>query len=109
MQNERTLKMKQEYVSLYDQGLRPKEIAKKFNLSLRTVYEALDDIAKASGRTRESLLSRGSSPHLTHDRQFEPVQEINVSEYSKKFKELKKTAKELSKMIAEQVEKEEIK
>ena len=103
MQNERTLKMKQEYVSLHDQGLSPKEIAKRFNLSQKTIYNCLDDIAKESGRSRASLLERNSSTHLTHDRQFEPVAEINVEEYSKKFTELKEQTRELSRSIGKQI------
>ena len=103
MQNERTLKMKQEYVGLHEQGMSPKEIAVRFNLSLRTIYNSLDEIAKANNCTRESLLERKSSPHLTHDRQFEPVAEIRLEQYSKKFAELKESARELSSMIGKQI------
>lgn len=99
MQDERTLKMKQEYVTLYDQGLSPKEIAKKFNLSSAVIYENLAEIAQASNRDRASLLSRRSSPHSTHNHQFIPVPTVDVELYRAKFAKLKTEAKELSAMI----------
>ena len=39
--NERTLRMKQEYISLHEQGLTPGEIAEKFDLDVSTVYRSL--------------------------------------------------------------------
>lgn len=103
MQDERTLKMKQEFISLHNQGLSIKEIAARFNLSVATIYANLGSIAKKEGCTRESLLVEVHAPHLTHDRQFEPVPEVDVKGYSKKFGELKKSTQELSKLIGRQI------
>ena len=107
MQNERTLKMKQEFMSLHNEGLSIKEIAKVFNLNPTTIYTSLADIAKANGVTREDLLKQVHSPHLTHDRQFEPVPEVNVTQYRKKFEKLREGAKELSTLISEYIDAQE--
>lgn len=52
---DRTLQMKREYKTLFDSGMTPKEIAKKFGLTTRTISNHLDDIAKENGVSRESL------------------------------------------------------
>ena len=99
--------MKQEYVSLHDQGFSPKEIAAKFNLSPRAVYDSLAEIAQVSNRDRASLLSRKSSPHSTYNHQFVPVPTVDVELYREKFAKLKAEAKELSAMIGAYVESQE--
>lgn len=103
MQDERTLRMKQDFMSLHNQGLSIKEIAARFGLSVVTVYANLESIAKKEGCTRENLLMVVHAPHLTHDRQFEPVPEVDVDEYSQKFSELKNSTRELSKLIGKQI------
>ncbi|MDO4752627.1 MAG: hypothetical protein Q4A36_00065 [Candidatus Saccharibacteria bacterium] len=107
MQNERTLKMKREFMTLHEQGFSVKDIAKKFDLNPVTVYANLSDIAKANGCTRESLLRQVHQPPLTYDRQFMPVKEVDVGKYQAKFSSLRKAAKELSNMMAEYVEQED--
>ena len=104
MQNERTLKMKREFMTLHEQGLTVKDIAEKFNLNPVTVYHHLGDIAEANGCTRESLLKQVHQPCLTYDRQFMPVPEVDVGQYRSKFGKLRKEAKELSNMMAEYVD-----
>ena len=52
---ERTLEMKKEYKKLFDSGMTPKEIATKFGLTTRTIFNHLDDIARENGVSRESL------------------------------------------------------
>lgn len=106
-QNERTLKMKQEFMSLHEQGLSIKEIAARFNLNPVTVYAHLSAIALENGCTREDLLKEVHSPHLTHDRQFEPVAEVDVANYRRKFSKLQAGAKELSALMSDYIEKEE--
>ena len=103
MQNERTLKMKQEFMLLHNKGLSVKEIAEKFNLNVTTVYASLETIAQKEGCTRESLLKRVHAPHLTYDRQFDPVPEVDVKQYTEKFDVLKKSAEELSTLMSKDI------
>ena len=107
MQNERTLKMKREFISLHEKGLSVKDIAEKFNLNPVTVYKYLGEIARENGCTRESLLKQVHQPFLTYDRQFMPVPEVDVGQYRAKFGRLQKEAKELSNMMAEYIESQE--
>ena len=72
---ERTLRMKQEYIKLhFEDGLSPKEIAKKFNLDQTTVYRSLQEIADANGFSRQELLDYPHERPVTYDRRFEPVE-----------------------------------
>lgn len=66
-QSERTLKMKQNFIELHEQGLDIEEIALRFDLTPCTVYRCLDEIATAAGVTRESLLQRPHGPHLGYN------------------------------------------
>ena len=84
--NERTLKMMQNYISLHDSGMSPGEIAKKYNLSPWTVYNALQKIADEAGVTRESLLERPHSEHQPFERVSEPVKPINIEAFSEKIR-----------------------
>ena len=65
---ERTLKMRQDYVALRSAGMLPAEIADEFALSRTTVYRSLDDIAKEAGVERESLLQVPHCPHVSPNR-----------------------------------------
>ena len=103
MQDERTLKMMQEFMSLREQGYSIKEIAKKFNLHPSTVYRLTSVIAKNNGCPKEALLDQPHAMHLTHDRQFEPVPEVDVKQYTEKFEALKKSAKELSSLMSQHI------
>lgn len=64
MVDERTLKMKEEYVKLFNEGLSPKQIAKIFGLSSWTVYHYLGEIAEEAGVPRDSLLKKGRSLNI---------------------------------------------
>ena len=109
--NERTLNMKREYVRLHNEGYTPSEIAKKYDLSLSTIYKSLEEIARKAGVTRESLLERPieadhSGRCLTY------VQPVNVSQIREHFttaqKELENLIQEVEKVIkAEEDIKEE--
>ena len=105
MQNERTLKMKQDFMKLHNDGLSIKEIAVKFNLSPTTIYKSLDEIAKKEDCSREDLLKVVHSPHLTYDRQFEEVAEIDVVSYREKFERIKTYARELSNLMSQDISK----
>lgn len=83
--NERTLQMMKNYVSLHDGGMSPRDIAKKFDLSYWTVYNALQEIADNAGVTRESLLKRPHSEHQPFERISEPVKPINIKAFSERF------------------------
>ena len=76
--NERTLKMKQEYVRLhFEEGKSPKEIAEIFNLNVTTVYAATYEIAKETGIPREELLDQPHEKPVSYIRKFEPVRPVD--------------------------------
>lgn len=76
--SERTLRMKEAFISLHKQGLTLKQIAHRFDLDSSTVYAHLQEIADAAGVPRESLLQFPHSPHLTYERRFEPAEPIDI-------------------------------
>ena len=102
MLSERVRKLKRVFVDLYDQGFSPEEIAKECNVHVSTVYKYMPEIAKEAGRPVRDF-RREYKPHLTYDRQFEPVAEIDVEQYMRKFEELKKSAEELSSLISQHI------
>ena len=83
--NERTLQMMKNYILLHNAGMTPGEIAKKFDLSYWTIYNALQEIADNAGVTRESLLERPHSEHQPFERISEPVKPIGIKAFSEKF------------------------
>lgn len=83
--NERTLQMMQNYCLLHDEGMSPREIAEKFDLSPRTVYYVLQEIADKAGVSRDSLLESPHSEHQPFERVSEPVKPIDIGAFSKKF------------------------
>ena len=105
--NERTLKMKQDFMSLHEAGLGIPEIAKKSNLSVTTVRKYLGEIAIANGVTRESLLEIPHKPHISYERQFEPVKEVDVTLYRQKFDQLKTAGQELKSLISNYIREQE--
>lgn len=52
--------MMKSFDSLWEQGLTMKNIAQKFNVSVATLYNKLEEIAKMNGKTREDY-RRGQS------------------------------------------------
>lgn len=81
-QSERTLRMKQEFIELHNQGLDVKAIAKRFDLNPTTVYHSLDEIAAQAGVSRESLLQRPHGPHLGYMREdYQALSNLNFAEY----------------------------
>lgn len=85
--HERTIKMRENFISLWSEGFSIKEIAEKYNLSETTVYNHLDYIARASGMNRKQLLSRNFFADHS-GRNFSPVKPVNRAEFDKNFAEL---------------------
>lgn len=54
--SERVLRMKQDFMRLHEEGYSIPEIAELYNLSGRTVYRHLQEIAEENGVKREDLL-----------------------------------------------------
>ena len=96
-QDERTLRMKEEYVNLFEAGMAPKQIAKKFGLSSWTVYNYLDEIAEKAGVPRESLLVRPHEPPTSRSYTPKAVPVADVAGFRER---LKKTEMELSELRA---------
>lgn len=105
--NERTLKMKASFMSLHEAGLGIPEIAKKSNLSVTTVRKYLGEIAAANGVTRESLLEIPHKPHISYERQFEPVKKIDVNLYRQKFDQLEASIQDIKTLISNYVREQE--
>ena len=61
--SERVRKMKENFMSLREQGMSFREIADKFSLHYTTVYAELESIAQANGVSRVSLLYEPHSKH----------------------------------------------
>ena len=97
--NERTLQMMQNYILLHNGGLSPGEIAKKYDLSPWTVYNALQKIADEAGVTRESLLERPHSEHQPFERVSEPVKPINVKAFSERLQDALSVMNEFKEMV----------
>ena len=83
--SERTLRMKRNYIRLRALGMGPVEIAKKYDLDVSTIYKSLDEIAEANGVSRESLLERPHSEHVCRERQFAPVEPVDLTEFRGHF------------------------
>lgn len=84
-QSERTLKMKEAFMTLHNQGLSIKQIAHQFDLDSSTVYSYLQEIADQAGVSRESLLQTPRAKHLTHQRRFTPVKPVDLNEFHERF------------------------
>ena len=61
--SERTAQMMKHFMELKSQGYSNKEIAGFFQISIRTIYTNLDEIAKLNGVNPDSLRER---PHQKH-------------------------------------------
>lgn len=81
--NERTLRMRNEFMCLHSQGATIAEIAKEFGLSVSVVYKDLDFIANANGVTRESLLQRVHKEHAPFERTpGKPLPEVDPESFN---------------------------
>ena len=79
-EHERTLKMKREYITLFNAGLSPREIARKFNLSESTVYNSLQEIADVNGVIggRNALLAQPRDYPEVSKRSYTHVDPIDM-------------------------------
>lgn len=62
-QAERTIQMKLHFMELHEDGKTIKEIAAKYNITARSVYLHLQEIADENGVSRESLLDMVQKEH----------------------------------------------
>ena len=90
-EDERTLRMKEEYVSLFDAGMAPREIAEKFGLSDKTMYRHVEAIALANGRTHDSLLRYPHKKPSSYQYTPPEIPKADVAAFRKHFKQLKKS------------------
>lgn len=88
-QAERTLKFKENYVRLHEEGWSHRQIAEEFDLSVRHGYYLLPEIAEEAGVSRESLLVRPHAPHIMGERRYAPVEPIDVEGFKDHFKTVK--------------------
>lgn len=95
VKDERTLQMIKNYESLWRKGFTPTMVAKEFNLSRRTVYNYLPEIAEKIGVTREELLEIPHSEHVRREKRFEPVELIDLTEFHEDFGEMEKAFKRM--------------
>lgn len=105
MYNERTLRMMESYVRLFNEGMTLTEIAKEFRLAPATVRLHLGEIAEKEGVTRESLLNQ---PHREHimigAKDYEPVKPLDVTEFSNNLEVLNKEFDKTIKKMEERIE-----
>lgn len=108
MKDERTLKMVENYAHhFFDEGMSPKEIAEKYNLSSGTVYGSLSEIASNLGVTREELLKRPHDEHIMGVRNFAPVKKVDVSFFRSSMEEFEKNMISLDDFMSRAIEEHE--
>ena len=111
--NERTLQMIRYYKKHWrDPDCTPTEVAKKFKLSIQTVYSYLqliaDELSEELGYpvTREDLLEKPHSEHICYERRFEPVEPIDLEKFRRHYTETKagmrKTIEDIDAILAAQ-------
>ena len=85
--HERTLKMMENFMSLHDEGYSIKEIAERYDLSLRPVYDNLGAIAEKAGVSRKDLLEKPIVADHS-GRNYTPVKPINKAKFNESFETL---------------------
>lgn len=83
--DERTLKLKKNYIKEHESGLSTKEIAEKYGVSVSTVYAVVNELEQELKIDRFELLTRGSSPHLYHSG-CEPVSQVDSDAFRRRGK-----------------------
>ena len=105
--DERTLRMKQEYVTLYKQGLTPGEIAEKFDLDVSTVYRSLGEIANSNGMDRADLLKRPHGEHVRYKNRLKKVEPLDPSDFLDHFEKTMSEVNELHSIVKGQIKVQE--
>lgn len=94
-QTQRVKTLKEKFMQYHADGYTIPEIAKIFNVEYSTVYKHLDDIAKANGVTRESLLQKAPySPQITSKAAYQR-DKVDMEELQKSFTNLKNDLNEV--------------
>ena len=107
-ENERTLRMKEEYIRLRKEGMTPPEIAKKFGLSRSTVYRKLPEIAASNNVTHDSLLQNPGCGNFGHGAgRFDPVKPVDTKAFTEEFKKLLSGMDTLLKTVSDTAESQE--
>ena len=95
---ESTQTMMERFFELREQDYTIPEIAEMFDLSWTTVYNALEEIAKKTGRTRDELLSRPMSPDHS-GRVSEKTSKFNLEEFRETANQAKARIGEMEDLI----------
>ena len=91
--------MMKSYVKLFNEGLSPKEIADRFNLSSWTVYHYLPEIAANAGVSRESLLRAPHTSPLTYEREYIPLEPVDLKNFEDKFESIMTIFSEMEQLV----------
>ena len=106
--DERTLRMMDEYCSLHDQALMPKDIAEKFGVTTMTVYNRLGEIAEKNGVPRESLLEKPrTSPETVNRRSFKQLPTVDMDQIQQDLKSAFEAVVALNTAVTECLEQQE--
>lgn len=105
--DERTFRMKQEYVDLHEQGLSPAEIAERFKLSKSTVYSSLSEIAKANGVSREELLTQPHAEPVRYKDRLKKIKPLDPSDFLEHFEKTMSEVSELHSILKRQLKTQE--
>ena len=95
---ESTQTMMEQFLELKEQGYTIPEIAEEFDLSWTTVYNALEEIAQKTGRTRDELLSRPMSPDHS-GRVSEKTNKFNLEEFRETANQAKARIEKMEELI----------
>ena len=106
--DERTLTMMKDFMVLHEQGLTIAEIALKSRISIWTVYERLDEIAKQNHVSRDSLLQVIHSPgSYDHIKGKGELVHINVDAFQEKVntavKDIDVMIEDINRILKEEV------
>lgn len=95
-ETQRVQSMKDEFMDCHKQGLGIPEIAKRYHVTTRTIYNHLQAIADSNGVEREFLLERVHSPHV--------IVNVTRRQACSDFEEVQNLASELNSKISKLIE-----
>lgn len=106
-ESERTRVMKENFMTLHQEGWSIPEIGEKYNLSKHTVYRHLQDIADKHNVTRDSLLQVLRTPTERQINDDNDYIKVTAEELEKGFKEADGAIDNLVTLIDKILEEEE--